>query len=111
MLSVLSLIIAASILLLDVSHIFYQIVVLTFPAIMAGALLLIYDLDSLSWGKEIITLEPNERIFDALGVKRFYLKKRKPYISKWVKEYRTEDDLEGELKQAYLDVLARRTSF
>jgi hypothetical protein len=105
---VLSLIIALSVLFIAVTSFFYQIVVLVFPAIIAVALIIIHDLDSLSWSKETVSLEPNERIFDAIGVKRFYLKKKKKYISSKVKDYRTEDDLKGELKKLYLDIQKQR---
>jgi hypothetical protein len=49
-------------------------------------------------------------VFDELGVRRFYLKKKQEYISKHIKNYRTEDDLKGELKKVYLDMLAKRAS-
>ncbi len=104
----LSLIIGFSILFLDVSSFFSSVVILTFPPIIVLALSIIYDLDKLSWGKEAISLEPNERIFDALGAKRFYLKKRKKLISSHIKEYRTEEDLNRELKEVYLKIVKSR---
>jgi len=93
---------------LDVSHIFYKIIVLTFPAIITLALLIIYELDTLVWGRELITLEPNQLMFDAIGEKRFYLKRNKKYVNPRVKKYRTEDDLKGELKKVYQDILRER---
>lgn len=104
----LSIMILFSILSLDISHFFYKIIILLFPPIIILALSIIYDLDTLYWSKEIVSLEPNQRIFDALGVKRFYQKIKKPFISKHIKNYRTEDDLKGELKQVHLDILKIR---
>ena len=102
------LIISFSILFLDTSHFFYQIIVLVFPVIIVLALSVVYDLDALLWSKEIISLEPNQRLFDAIGVKRFYLKKKKRFVHRRIKNYRTEDDLEGELKQTYLNIIEGR---
>ena len=104
----LSLIIALSLLFLDVSQIFYKIILLAFPVIIVLALSILYNLDTLLWSKEIISLEPNERLFDAIGVKRFYLKKKKKFISSNIKYYRTEEDLKGDLKQIYLNIIKSR---
>lgn len=38
-------------------------------------LLILQDLDDLSYGEETVSFEPYERIFDAIGKPRFYLKK------------------------------------
>ena len=99
MLLALSLIISLSVLFLDVNHVFYRIIIFTFPAIIVLALSTIYELDTMKWSREIITLEPNERVLEAINAKRFYSKKSLKYISNHVKEYRTEDDLKGELKK------------
>jgi len=108
MLITLSLIIAFSVLSLEISKTFYQVIIFAFPVIITIAMLIIYDLDELLWGKNIISLEPNAQLFDAIGVKRFYLNKKKVFIKGLVKEYRTEDDIKGELKQVYLDVLSKQ---
>ena len=105
---VLSLVIAVSILFLDASHFFSKIIIIVFPAIIALALSIVYDLDRLTWGRELITLEPTQRVFDAIGVKRFYLKKDRKFVSKDVKDYRTEDDLKGDLKKVYLKIISSR---
>jgi len=101
MLTTLSTIIAFSLLFLDVSHFFYKVIVLIFPAILVLALNIIYDLDKINWSREIITIEPTERILDSIGKKRYYLKSDIKYISPMVTDYRTEDDLKGELKKLY----------
>jgi hypothetical protein len=109
MLSALSLIIALSVLFLDITHLFFQIIVLIFPAVITLAFSIVYDLNTLLWSKEVVSLEPNERLFDAIGVKRFYLKKKKKFISSRIKEYRTEDDLAPGLKQIYNDIVKTRS--
>ncbi len=110
MMTILSLIIALSVLFINVSNLFFQAIVLVFPVIIMLAMKIIYDLDTLSWSKESVSLEPNQRIFDALGLKRFYLKKKKKFISRRVKDYRTEDDLTPELKKLYTDVFELKKS-
>ena len=110
MLTTLSLIVGISLLFLDVAHPFYQIVILCFPAIIVLALSTIYDLDVLVWGREILTMEPTQRVFDTLGVKRFYLGESVNYIPQHVKDYRTVKDLDPELKKVYDDIVKRRES-
>ncbi len=104
----LSIVIFLSTLFLDTSHFLYKTIVLTFPPIIVIALSIIYDLDKMKWGRELITLEPTQVILDAIGAKRFYLKKDKAFISPHITEYRTEDDLEGYSKQVYDEILALR---
>ncbi|MBI4447997.1 hypothetical protein HY643_03375 [Candidatus Woesearchaeota archaeon] len=104
----LSAMILFSILFLDTSHLFYKVIILSFPAIIALSVSLLYDLDTLLWSKENISLEPNARLFDAIGVKRFYLKEKIPFLSQNIQGYRTEDDLEGELKEVYSNILKER---
>jgi uncharacterized membrane protein len=108
MMVILSLIIALSVLFINVSNLFFRTIIFVFPAIIVLAMGIIYDLDNLSWSKETVSLEPNQRIFDALGLKRFYLKKKKKFISTRIKDYRTEDDLTPELKKVYLDIIKSR---
>ena len=109
MLVTLSLIITFSILFLDTSHFFYKVVVLVFPAIILLAMSVIYDLNTLVWSRGLVTLEPIQKSFDALGVKRYYIRKDEKYAPKGV-EYRTEDDLVPELKKVYDDILSHRNS-
>ncbi len=101
MLILLSLLIVVSVIFIDISDALYQLVVLIFPAIISLAMLIIYDLDSLNWSKDTVSLEPNARIFDALGVQRFYLNKKKKFLKEDVGEYRTEDDLDGEHREIF----------
>jgi hypothetical protein len=108
MMVILSLIIALSVLFINVFNLFFRTIIFVFPAIIVLAMVIIYDLDNLSWSKETVSLEPNQRIFDALGLKRFYLKKKKKFISARIKDYRTEDDLTPELKKVYLDIIKSR---
>jgi len=110
MMSLLSLIIALCVLFINISNSFFQAVVLVFPVIIMLAMKIIYDLDTLGWSKESVSLEPNQRIFDALGLKRFYLKRKRKFISSRIKDYRTEDDLTPELKNLCADVAKLRKS-
>jgi len=102
--------ICMSILFLDVSRFFSRVIVFVFPVIIVMALSIIYNLNTLLWSKEIVSLEPNQHLFDAIGVKRFYLKKKKKFIYRHIKDYRTEDDLKEDLKQVYLDIIESRKS-
>jgi hypothetical protein len=105
---VLSSIIAISILFLDISHIFYRIMVLVFPAIITLALSIIYNLNGLNWGRRTTTLAPNERLFDNMGIKRFYSKTELKYKDPKIKDYRTEEDLTGELKKIRDKIIEHR---
>lgn len=107
-LSILSVIIGLSVLFLDASHIFAQAITFIFPTVIVLALSIVYDLDTLLWSKEIVSLEPNQRLFDALGLRRFYLKKKRRFISPRVKQYRTENDLRGALKAVHHAMLESR---
>lgn len=106
----LSIIIVVSVLFLDTSHFLYQAIVLIFPAVIYLALEIIYRLDRMTWARELITLEPTQVMFDAIGVKRFYLKRDLKHVSQYIKDkgYRTEDDLKGEMKKVYTDILKQR---
>lgn len=108
MMVLLSVIIALSVLFLEVSDLFYQLVILLFPAIIVLGVLIINDLNFLTWSRGRLTLEPNQLIFDAIGVKRFYRNDNKPFISPHVKEYRTEEDLTGNSKKVFLGILKKR---
>jgi hypothetical protein len=100
MLTSLSVIMILSILFLDISHFFYSIIVLVFPGIITLSLMIIHDLNTLKWRRELVSLEPNEVIFDAIGVKRFYNSLERAHISKCT-DFRTEGDLTGDLKQIF----------
>ncbi len=107
---VLSIVIIVSVLFLDQSHLLYRMIILVFPAVIVLALSIIYDLDKMTWGRELITMEPTQIILDAIGVKRFYLKRDLKFVSKRIKDkgYRTEDDLKGELKKVHQNILKER---
>lgn len=107
---VLSVVIVLSVLFLDTIHFLYQTMILVFPIIVYLALKIIYRLDKLTWARELITLEPTQVIFDNLDVKRFYLKRDLKFVSSHIKSkgFRTEDDLKGEMKKVYTDILAKR---
>ncbi|MFA6436630.1 MAG: hypothetical protein WC242_00735 [Candidatus Paceibacterota bacterium] len=104
----LSFVVALSLLFLDASNLFYKIIILIFPAVIAIALRIIYELDMMLWGKQTVSLEPNQKIFDAIGVLRFYLKKKRKFIDTKTKNYRTEEDLSKELKEVYNNVTESR---
>jgi uncharacterized membrane protein (DUF441 family) len=75
-----------------------------FPGILVLALIIIYNLDRLKMREDLLGFEICQRMFDALGVKRFYLKRNLKRAKPKDKNYRTEDDLTGYLKKVYLDV-------
>lgn len=104
----LSLIIAFSTLFLDITDFFPKVVVIAFPLIIVIALSIIYDLDSLNWGKAIITLEPNQILFDAIGAKRFYQTINVPYLSSKIIGYRTERTLSRDLMIIYNSIFQTR---
>jgi len=106
--SMLSFIIAISVLFLDSSMFFSKIIIIIFPVIIVLALKIVFDLDRLVWGRELVTLEPSQRVFYMLGVKRFYLKKDLKFITSQLKDFRTEKNLKGELKKVYTDILKKR---
>ncbi|MAF14198.1 MAG: hypothetical protein CMI53_04910 [Parcubacteria group bacterium] len=106
----LSLIIALSVLFINTENLFFQMVVLIFPAVISLALFIINYLDKLAWSRESVTLEPNQRLFDAIGKKRFYLKRNIKYLKKSTKRYRTEDELTDELQKIHSDILNKRKS-
>jgi hypothetical protein len=100
----LSVIIAFSTLFLNVDHFFTKVIVVAFPAIIVTALAIIYDLDTLVWGRGIITIEPSQLILESIGRERFYITRDKKYIPHSVTAYRTEHDLKGELLKVYENI-------
>lgn len=102
--------IVLSVLFLDPVHFLYQAIVLVFPPIIYLALAIIYRLDKMTWARELITLEPTQVVFDAIDAKRFYLKRDLKHVSSYIKArgFRTEDDLKGEAKKVYTDILKQR---
>ncbi len=69
-----------------------------FPFTVILILILLNSLNTLSSSVGIITYEPTEECFDALGTPRFYLKDDVKYKPIWVKNYVTEDDIKDEIK-------------
>jgi len=94
----LSIFISIAVLLLEPNQLFYIILILTFPCVVLLTLSIIYDLNTISMGRNLITLEPNQVIFDALGVRRFYMDRNKGSVSADLKHYRTEKSLKGDLR-------------
>ncbi len=107
-LSFLSVLIFISILFLNPLTFFYKVIIFTFPPLIVLTLSLLYDLDKMNWSREIVTIEPSERILDAIETKRFYMKKDVKDIHHYSKGYRTEDSLEGDLKEVYKNILKLR---
>ncbi len=104
----LSFVMFISVLLLTAANFLEQTIVIIFPPIISLALTIIYDLDRLLWGREAVTLEPNQRILEAIGARRFYLKQNAKFINKHIKGYRTEENLGADLKAVYSDILKKR---
>ncbi|MFA5030925.1 MAG: hypothetical protein WC495_05050 [Patescibacteria group bacterium] len=104
----LSFIIVISVLLLDVSQMLYSVIVLTFPGVIFLTLSIIYGLNIISWSRNLITLEPNQVIFDALKVPRFYVQRNKDLIPSYIKNFRTEQTLRGEAKRTFDAVISKR---
>lgn len=101
----LSIIISLSLLFLETTEFFYRALSFSLPGVMILMFWLLYTLDNMGWNIEAISFEPNQKILDALGVKRFYLSKHiKKGINPKTKDYRTEKDLSGELKELYLEL-------
>jgi hypothetical protein len=80
-----------------------------FPPLVILTLSIVYELNKLSWNENSIFIEPDEKIFDRLGMSRLYMtsdiKLGRISPSALPKHYRTEKDLHGELKEIYLDVI------
>ena len=62
--------------------------ILTFTILIV--LVIIYDLNNLKWGSEQINIEVYERVYDVIGLKRYYPEEllNKVTIPKEIKEYR-----------------------
>lgn len=105
---ILSFIICLSVLFLDNVQLLYKMIIVVFPPVIYLALLIIYRLDTMTWARELITLEPTQTIFDALGVKRFYLPRDYKFVSEQRKDFRQVKDLKGEGKNVYTDIIAKR---
>jgi ABC-type multidrug transport system fused ATPase/permease subunit len=105
---VLSTVIILSVLFMDASQFFSIVIILVFPPIIILALSIIYDIDNLTWGQELITLEPTQMALEAIGAKRFYVKEDLKFKSVHIKDFRTEDDLTGSLREVHDSILAKR---
>lgn len=105
---VLSILIGLSILFLNAGDQFYKMVVIVFPPIIALSLLIIYDLDQMTWEREIVTLEPAQIVLETIGAKRFYMKRDLLFVEHLPKVYRTENTLTGEFKKTYLAITEGR---
>lgn len=99
---ILSTIITASVVLLRDGSLFFQALSSVLPPLVLLTMMMLDDLDNLRWGSTIVSFEPAQAALESLNKKKFYEKR---FIENgWVKEpevYRTEDDLEGELKEVF----------
>jgi len=101
-------VIGSSVLLLDGSMFFYSVIILVFPIIVFLTLSVIYELNTLRWGRQLVTVEPTQSILDALEVKRFYLGRDRPYVPKYLSSFRTEKTLRDYALVVYKEVLEKR---
>ena len=85
------------------------IILMMLPPITLLSIYLIYGYQLMLFLKETTSVEINQKIFDEIGKRRFYKKERlsfvRPSVRKDRKLYRTEDELEGQDKNVYLDYL------
>jgi hypothetical protein len=99
---ILSSIITVSVLLLRDGSLFFQTLSSLLPPLLLLTMMMLDDLDHLRWGATIVSFEPAQEALEAINKQRFYESR---YIEKgWVEEpetYRTEKDLEGDLKDVY----------
>lgn len=98
----LSSIIIVSVLLLRDGSTFFRAVATVLPSLMVLTMLILDDLDNLRWGSDVISFEPAEAALKELNKEKFYEKR---FVKEeWVKEpenYRTEEDLDRELRDVY----------
>ncbi len=98
----LSTIITSSVILLRDGSLFFNALASVMPPLVILTMMMLDDLDNLRWGTEIVSFEPAQQGLEALNKERFYEKR---FIEKgWVEEpeiYRTEDDLEEDLRGVY----------
>jgi hypothetical protein len=98
----LSAIMTVSVILLRDGSLFFNALSTILPSLVLLTMLILDDLDNLRWGAEVVSFEPAQEALEALNKQRFYEKR---FIENgWVEEkevYRTEEDLEGELKEVY----------
>ena len=99
---ILSTIITVSVIMLRDGSIFFQTLSSLLPPLLLLTMMMLDDLDNLRWGSSIVSFEPAQTALEKLNKKPFYEKR---FIENgWVEEkdsYRTEEDLEGELKEVY----------
>jgi hypothetical protein len=95
-------IITVSVLLLRDGTVFFNVLSTVLPSLVVLVMMLLDDLDNLRWGKSIVSFDPAQDALEELRKEKFFEKR---FIEKgWVEEpesYRTEEDLEGELKRVY----------
>lgn len=103
MLILLSIIIMISTLVLYIPNSFVNLLLPVFSSAIVLVLYLIYNLDILEVDRDLVSVEPNQRIFDELGKPRFYMKSQEKYIPDYVKEYRNEEDVPKDLRHLLKD--------
>jgi hypothetical protein len=98
----LSIIITVSVLLLRDGTVFFNALSTVLPSLVILVMMLLDDLDNLRWGKSIVSFDPAQDALEELRKEKFFEKR---FIDQgWVEEpesYRTEEDLEGELRNVY----------
>lgn len=79
------------------------------PSVTVLIIIFLYDLDKLNWGVNYISFEPGEAALDAIGRKRFYDTRflEKGVVNPPTEDYRTEEDLEGELREVYDEIMGK----
>jgi ABC-type multidrug transport system fused ATPase/permease subunit len=101
----LSSVITVSVFLLRDGSLFFNVLSTVLPSMVLLMMMLLDDLDNLRWGTSMVSFKPAEDALEELRKKKFFEKR---YIENgWVEEpdvYRTEEDLEGELKEVYEDI-------
>lgn len=99
---ILSTVITTSVILLRDGSLFFKVLSSVLPPLVLLTMMMLDDLDNLRWGSTIVSFEPAQAALESLNKKKFYEKR---FIENgWVKEpevYRTEEDLEGELKDVF----------
>lgn len=99
---ILSGVMTVSVVLLRDGSLFFQVLSSVLPPLVLLTMMMLDDLDNLRWGSTIVSFEPAQAALESLNKKKFYEKR---FIDNgWVKEpevYRTEEELEGELKEVY----------
>ena len=100
---------------LPVHNILGVIIIMMFPPITILLIYMIHGYEKMLFFRASISIEINQKLFDAIGVKHFHptwtLKYLRPEIRRDKKDYRTEHDLTGFEKEVYLDYTTKDVYF